>query len=125
MTLNYKPAYPPEFRQQMVELVALGKSPKQLSKEFGGHYTSIKAWCRAAGVPIRSSQAIAPVSVLSVAHYCSRAWSFSIRTRWAYRDSVDEFTLANHNPLEIEDNQFATELLMLEDKLNLWWLNKE
>ncbi len=35
MTQNYKPAYPPEFRQQMVELVALGKCPKQLSREFG------------------------------------------------------------------------------------------
>ena len=55
MTQNYKPAYPPEFRQQMVELVALGKNPKQLSKEFG----SIQAGCGAAGVPIRSSQAIA------------------------------------------------------------------
>ena len=29
MTQRYKSAYPPEFRQQMVELVALGKSPKQ------------------------------------------------------------------------------------------------
>ncbi len=29
MAQSYKPAYPPEFRQQMVELVALGKSPKQ------------------------------------------------------------------------------------------------
>lgn len=57
MTQNYKPAYPAEFRQQMVELVALGKCPKQLSKEFGCHYTSIQTWCRAAGVPIRSSQA--------------------------------------------------------------------
>ncbi len=28
MTQNYKPAYPPEFRQQMVELLALGKCPK-------------------------------------------------------------------------------------------------
>ncbi|MCC8996130.1 MAG: hypothetical protein LM517_03520 [Nitrosomonas sp.] len=60
MTQNYsKPAYPPEFRQQIVELVALGKYPEQLSKEFGCHYTSIQTWCRAAGVPIRSSQAIA------------------------------------------------------------------
>jgi len=24
MIQNYKPAYPPEFRQQMVELIALG-----------------------------------------------------------------------------------------------------
>ena len=53
MTQNYKPAYPPEFRQQMVELVALGRCPKQLSKEFGCHYTSIQVWCRAAGVQYR------------------------------------------------------------------------
>jgi transposase len=62
MAQNYKPAYPAEFRQQMVELVALGKCPKQLSKEFGCHYTSIQTWCRAAGVPIRSNQANALVA---------------------------------------------------------------
>jgi len=65
MTQNYKPAYPAEFRQQMVELVALGKCPKQLSKEFGCHYTSIKTWCRAAGVAIRSSQTIASAAISS------------------------------------------------------------
>ena len=65
MTQNYKPAYPPEFRQQMVELVALGKCPRQLSKEFGCHYTSIQTWCRAAGVPIRPNQAIASAAILS------------------------------------------------------------
>lgn len=58
MTKNYKPAYPVAFRQQMVELVAAGKSPKQLSQEFGCHYTSIQAWCRAAGVQYRSNQEI-------------------------------------------------------------------
>ena len=67
MTQTYKPAYPPEFRQQMVELVALGKCPRQLSKEFGCHYTSIQTWCRAAGVPIRSSQTIAFAATSSVA----------------------------------------------------------
>ena len=68
MTQTYKPAYPPEFRQQMVELVALGKCPKQLSKEFGCHYTSIQTWCRAAGVPIRSNQAnaLAATSISSL-----------------------------------------------------------
>ncbi|OQW40185.1 MAG: hypothetical protein A4S08_05235 [Proteobacteria bacterium SG_bin4] len=66
MTQNYKPAYPAEFRQQMVELVALGKCPKQLSKVFGCHYTSIQTWCRAAGVPIRSNQAIALAATLSI-----------------------------------------------------------
>jgi transposase len=67
MTQNYKSAYPAEFRQQMVELVALGRCPKQLSKEFGCHYTSIQAWCRAAGVQYRPSQATATASVLSSA----------------------------------------------------------
>ncbi len=66
MKQNYKPAYLAEFRQQMVELVALGKCPKQLSKEFGCHYTSIQTWCRAAGVPIRSSQAVALAATSSV-----------------------------------------------------------
>ncbi|WP_350152995.1 hypothetical protein [Nitrosomonas sp.] len=64
MTQNYKSAYPPEFCQHMGELVALGKCPKQLSKEFGCHYTSIQSWCRAAGVPYGSNQVIAPASVL-------------------------------------------------------------
>ena len=50
MAQKYKPAYPAEFRQQMVELVALGKNPNHLSKEFGCHVTSIQSWCRAAGV---------------------------------------------------------------------------
>jgi hypothetical protein len=38
MTQNYKSAYPAEFRQQMVELVVLGKCLKQLSKEFGCYF---------------------------------------------------------------------------------------
>lgn len=65
MTQNYKPAYSVEFRQQMVELVALGSCPKQLSKEFGCHYTSIQAWCRAAGVQYRPNQVTATASLPS------------------------------------------------------------
>ena len=41
-------AYPPEFRQQMVELVRLGRKPSDLAKEFGCHETSISAWHRQA-----------------------------------------------------------------------------
>jgi transposase len=67
MTQNYTPAYPTKFRQRMVELVALGKYPKQLSKKFGCHYTSIQTWCRAAGVPTRSSQAITFATTSSIA----------------------------------------------------------
>jgi transposase len=37
-------AYPPEFRQQMVELVRLERKPSDLAKEFGCHETSISAW---------------------------------------------------------------------------------
>lgn len=41
-------AYAPEFRQQMVELVATGRKVAELSKEFGCHETSISAWVRQA-----------------------------------------------------------------------------
>lgn len=56
MVQQYKPAYPAEFRQQMVELVAAGRSPTQLSKEFGCHVTSILTWCRNAGIRYRPEQ---------------------------------------------------------------------
>ena len=56
MVQNYKSAYPAEFRQQIVELVALGKSPKQLSQEFGCHVTTIRDWCRASGVQYQSNR---------------------------------------------------------------------
>lgn len=41
-------AYPPEFRQQMVELVRAGRKSSELSREFGCHQTSIDAWARQA-----------------------------------------------------------------------------
>ncbi len=65
MTQNYKPVYPPELRQQMVELVALGRCPKQLSKEFDCHYTSIEAWCRAASVQYQPNSVTATASAFS------------------------------------------------------------
>ncbi len=43
---NPKPPYPAEFRQQMVELVAAGRRPSELAREFGCHETSILAWVR-------------------------------------------------------------------------------
>ncbi len=36
----------------------------------------------------------------------------------AYRDNPDNFSLANHDPLEVSANRFAAELLMPEDVLN-------
>jgi transposase len=44
-----KPPYAQGFRDQMVELVRSGRSPSDLSKEFGCHVTSILSWVRQAG----------------------------------------------------------------------------
>lgn len=49
MVQRYKPAYPPEFRQQIVELIIAGRDPKELAKEFGCRVTSIQSWMRATG----------------------------------------------------------------------------
>ena len=44
-----KPPYSQGFRDQMVELVRSGRSPSDLSKEFGCHVTTILSWVRKAG----------------------------------------------------------------------------
>ena len=41
-------AYKPQFRQELVELVGIGRKPSVLAKEFGCHETSISAWVRQA-----------------------------------------------------------------------------
>ena len=43
MPKSRKP-YPPEFRQQMVELVRAGRSPEELSNEFEPSAQSISNW---------------------------------------------------------------------------------
>ena len=60
---NPKPPYPAQFRQQMIELVASGRRPSELAKEFGCHETSILSWMRAAKV----TDATAPVATLQSA----------------------------------------------------------
>ncbi len=43
-----KRPYPPEFRQQMVELVRAGRSPEKLAKEFEPSAQTIRNWiCQA------------------------------------------------------------------------------
>ena len=54
---NPKPPYLAQFRQQMIELVASGRRPSELAKEFGCHETSILSWIRAAKV----TDAAAPI----------------------------------------------------------------
>jgi predicted DNA-binding WGR domain protein len=39
-----RPAYPPEFRRQMVELVRAGRSPEELAREFEPTAQSIRNW---------------------------------------------------------------------------------
>ena len=46
---NPKPPYPAQFRQQMIELVAAGRKPSALAKEFGCHETTISGWARQSG----------------------------------------------------------------------------
>ena len=37
-------AYPPEFRQQIVDLYRAGRSTSELAKDFGPHPQSIRNW---------------------------------------------------------------------------------
>ena len=41
-------SYPPEFRQQMVELVRAGRSPESLAREFEPSAQAIRNWVRQA-----------------------------------------------------------------------------
>jgi transposase len=41
-------AYPPEFRQQIVELYRAGRSTSELAKDFGPHPQSIRNWAACA-----------------------------------------------------------------------------
>ena len=45
-----RPPYPAEFRRQMVELVQTGRTPGELSREFGVTAQSISAWVAQAAV---------------------------------------------------------------------------
>ena len=46
---RFRPQYPPEFRRQMVELVRMGRTPEDLSREFEPHAQAIEAWVKRAG----------------------------------------------------------------------------
>jgi transposase len=41
-----RPAYPPEFRRRMVELVRSGRTPEALSRDFEPTAQSIRQWVR-------------------------------------------------------------------------------
>lgn len=41
-------AYPPEYRQKLIELVGAGRSPEQLAKEFEPSAQTIRNWVKRA-----------------------------------------------------------------------------
>ena len=41
---RHRPAYPPEFREQIVELHRAGRSPAELAREFEPTEQTIRAW---------------------------------------------------------------------------------
>ena len=43
-----RPPYPPEFREQMVELVRAGRTPEELSEEFEPSAQTIRNWVKQA-----------------------------------------------------------------------------
>ena len=45
---RFRPAYPPEFRRQMIDLVRSGRTPEELSREFEPSAASIAEWVRRA-----------------------------------------------------------------------------
>jgi transposase len=45
-----RPPYPPEFRQQMVELVRAGRTPEELSREFEPTAQTIGNWVKQADI---------------------------------------------------------------------------
>ena len=45
---RFRPAYPPEFRRQMVDLVRSGRTPEELSREFEPSAVAIAGWVRRA-----------------------------------------------------------------------------
>lgn len=57
---NHKPPYPPEFRQQMVELVKTVRRPSELAKEFGCHESSIAGWVTRAAALVPSLSSLPP-----------------------------------------------------------------
>lgn len=46
---KFRPPYPPEFRQQMIELVRAGRTPEELSREFEPSAQAIRNWVAQSG----------------------------------------------------------------------------
>lgn len=53
-----RPPYPPEYRQQLVDLVRGGRTPEELSREFEPSAQSIRNWVAAAALAERPSDEV-------------------------------------------------------------------
>lgn len=49
-TVYKRPTYPAEYRRRLLELVQAGRTPAELSREFGVHAATIRNWIRQAKV---------------------------------------------------------------------------
>jgi transposase len=45
-----RPAYPPEYRRRIVDLIRAGRTPESLAKEFEASAVSIRKWAKQAAV---------------------------------------------------------------------------
>jgi len=45
-----RPAYPPEFRREAIELLRAGRSPRELSESLGVSQQTLRNW-RISGIP--------------------------------------------------------------------------
>jgi len=50
MAQRHREPYPPEFRQQILELVRAGKTPEQLAEEFEPTAQTIRNWLKQASL---------------------------------------------------------------------------
>lgn len=45
---GHHPPYPPEFRQQIVELARIGRAPAELARKFEPRATTVRTWVKQA-----------------------------------------------------------------------------
>ena len=71
------PPYPPEYRQQIVELALAGRSPIELAREFEPSEQTIRDWIKQAEIdtdPVRSAQWRPVPNELGRYEHCTLYW---------------------------------------------------
>ena len=69
-----RPPYPAEFRDQIIELAKTGRSPAELSREFGPTTQTILNWmaqaARDAGKPLSDKEGLTTAKREELVHLC-------------------------------------------------------